>query len=293
MRRAYPMDPGLELASSTAYGSTTGNLDPNPRIKSPLLRSRVPRRYLRLHACTSEDMSLTCNPPYRTMTATTGLYRRIRASTERARDRIGLDQSDETRQSRPGIPAWRTARGNTECDRRCRSPMMASLSRARSWAAAMRNGGDGLGPDVYLRCTYHVPRIDLGPASRPVDPPAASGSCRSEAASAVLAPHRVTARDHHPGLGDQVSWSPPRHPSVAMVARSVTRPEASMRPNPYTTSGRPGGLASGIGRPAPGLSCRRRPGLAAGMTGATGPGSHGCLPDRRQLRTSFRVRGGT
>lgn len=61
-----------------------------------------------------------------------------------------------------------------------------------------------------------------------------------------------------------------------------------MRPNPYTTSGRPGGLASGIRRPTPGLSCRRRPGLAAGMTGATGPGSHGCLPDRRQLRTSFR-----
>jgi hypothetical protein len=58
----------------------------------------------------------------------------------------------------------------------------------------MRNGGDGLGPDVYLRCTYRVPRIDLRPASRPVDPPAASGSCRSEAASAVLAPHKVTDR---------------------------------------------------------------------------------------------------
>jgi signal transduction histidine kinase len=55
----------------------------------------------------------------------------------------------------------------------------------------MRNCGDGLGPDVYLRCTYRVPRIDLRPASRPVDPPAASGSCRLEAASAVLAPHRV------------------------------------------------------------------------------------------------------
>ncbi len=191
MRRAYPMDPGLELASSTAYGSTTGNLDPNPRIKSPLLCSRVPRYYLRLRACTSEDMSLTCTPSYQTMTAATGLYRRIRASTERARDRIGLDQSDETRQSRPGIPARRTARGNTECDRRCRSPMMAALSRARSCSAAMRNGGDGLGPDVYLRCTYRVPRIDLGPASRRVEPPPASGSCRSEAASAVLAPHRT------------------------------------------------------------------------------------------------------
>src|SRR5690348_14776803 len=142
-------------------GAPPGTRTPNPRIKSPLLCSRVPRYYLRLYACTSEDMSRTCTPSYRTMTAATGLYRRIRASTERARDRLGLDQSDETRQSRPGIPAWRTARGNTECDRRCRSPMMASLSRARSWSVAMRNGGDGLGPDVHLRCTYRVPRIDL------------------------------------------------------------------------------------------------------------------------------------
>ena len=47
---------------------------------------------------------------------------------------------------------------------------------------------------MYLRCTYRVPRIDLRPASRPVDPPAASGSCRSAAASAVLAPHKVTDR---------------------------------------------------------------------------------------------------
>jgi hypothetical protein len=70
-------------------------------------------------------------------------------------------------------------------------------------------------------------------------------------------------------------------PSAAMVARSVTRPEASMRPNPYTTSGRPGGLASGIGRPAPGLSCRRRPGLAAGMTGGNRPGQS-WLPPRQE-----------
>ena len=172
-------------------GAPPGTRTPNPRIKSPLLCSRVPRYYLRLHACTSEDMSRTCTPSYQTMTAAIGLYRRIRASTERARDRIGLDQSDEMRQSRPGIPAWRTARGNTECDRRCRSPMMASLSRARSCVSRDGNGGDGLGSDVYLRCTYRVPRIDLRPASRPVDPPAASGSCRSEAASAVLAPHRA------------------------------------------------------------------------------------------------------
>src|SRR5690348_3555698 len=67
-----------------------------------------------------------------------------------------------------------------------------------------------------------------------------------------------------------VSRSPPRQPSAAIVARSATRPEASIRPDPYTTSGRPGGLASGTGRPAPGLPGRRRPRPEAGMIGATG-----------------------
>src|SRR5437016_5600216 len=73
-----------------------------------------------------------------------------------------------------------------------------------------------------------------------------------------------------PASAVRVSRSPPRQPSAAIVARSATRPEASIRPNPYTTPGRPGGLASGIGRPVPGAPCRPRPGLAEGMTGATG-----------------------
>jgi hypothetical protein len=65
---------------------------PTPlRIKSPLLSSMIPRHYLRLRACTSEDMSLTCELPYQIMTAAIGLYRRIRASTEQAPNRIGLD----------------------------------------------------------------------------------------------------------------------------------------------------------------------------------------------------------
>ncbi len=62
-----------------------------PQIKSPLLSSTVPRYYLRLHGSTSEDMSLTCKLPCQMMTAATGLYRRIRASTDQARNRIGLD----------------------------------------------------------------------------------------------------------------------------------------------------------------------------------------------------------
>ncbi len=58
--------------------------------KSPLLSSTVTRYHLRLHSSTSEDMSLTCKPPCQMMTAATGLYRRIRASTEQAPNRIGL-----------------------------------------------------------------------------------------------------------------------------------------------------------------------------------------------------------
>src|SRR5690348_15488605 len=119
-------------------GAPPGTRTPNPRIKSPLLCSRASRYYLRLYACTSEDMSRTCTPSYQTMTAATGLYRRIRASTEQARDRIGLDQSDEMRQSRPGIPAWRTCA--------CRKPMPPGdthESRLRRGLAA--GGGSGPG----------------------------------------------------------------------------------------------------------------------------------------------------
>jgi hypothetical protein len=85
------MDPGPELASSTAYGSITGNLDPNPRIKSPLLCSRIPRYYLHLHVRTSEDMSLTCRKLYRIMTAAATRYRDIRANMEQTRNPHGLD----------------------------------------------------------------------------------------------------------------------------------------------------------------------------------------------------------
>jgi hypothetical protein len=192
------------------------------------------------------------------MTAATGLYRRIRASTERARDRIGLDQSDEMRQSRPGIPAWRTARGNTECDRRCRSPVMASLSRARSWSVAMRNGGDGLGPDVYLRCTYRVPRIDLRPASRPVDPPAASGSCRSEAASAVLAPHTVSA-SRSPGSSAAAS-ADGCGGAPATGAAGLAAPARGSSAEPTCTPGRTRQAGSRL------PCCRRGAGRSPGRT---------------------------
>jgi hypothetical protein len=74
------------------------------------------------------------------------------------------------------------------------------------------------------------------------------------------------ARDHHPGVGgeSQPVTAPPAqrgdgHP-VGDPARGVdpAEPVDHIRPA--------GGLASGIGRPAPGLPCRRPPGI----TGATG-----------------------
>jgi len=95
------------IKPQVSTGAPPGTRTPNPRIKSPLLCSRIPRHYLRLCARTSEDISLTCSPAYRMMTAATGLYRRIRASTEQAPNPIGLDHllrkvDGDGARSRPG-----------------------------------------------------------------------------------------------------------------------------------------------------------------------------------------------
>ena len=74
-------------------GAPPGTRTPNPRIKSPLLCSRLPRYYLRLYAHTSEDMSLPCRTSYRVTTATASPYRRVRASTERATRLLDLGHS--------------------------------------------------------------------------------------------------------------------------------------------------------------------------------------------------------
>ena len=72
-------------------GAPPGTRTPNPRIKSPLLCSMIPRYYLRLHARTSEDMPLTCMESYRIMTAAASPYRDIRANMEQTRNPEGLD----------------------------------------------------------------------------------------------------------------------------------------------------------------------------------------------------------
>jgi hypothetical protein len=72
-------------------GAPPGTRTPNPRIKSPLLCSEIPRYYLRLCARTGEDMALTCKKAYRIMTADASPYQGIRATMEQPWVVIGLD----------------------------------------------------------------------------------------------------------------------------------------------------------------------------------------------------------
>ena len=85
------MDPGPELASSTAYGSTTGNLDPNPRIKSPLLRNSIHQIYQELYASMLARYPQPAEAQYRVRTAGTWFYRDIRANMEQTWNTEGLD----------------------------------------------------------------------------------------------------------------------------------------------------------------------------------------------------------
>ena len=87
----------------------------------------IPRFYLRLHGCTSEDTSLPRVTSYRMMTAATGPYQRIRARMERAIWSIGLNQSHRTRRTRQSVPTWRATQGSTECDCQRRSSVVACL----------------------------------------------------------------------------------------------------------------------------------------------------------------------
>src|SRR5690349_1242515 len=110
----------------------------------------------------------------------------------------------------------------------------------------------------------------LSPARSPQRLRSVAGITTYGRAGTVTTPPGSRRATITPASPVTVSRSPPRQPSAAIVARSATRPEASIRPNPYTTSGRPGGLASGTGRPPPGLPGRGRPRPVPGMTGATG-----------------------
>ena len=71
-----------------------------------------------------------------------------------------------------------------------------------------------------------------------------------------------------PAAAVRVSRSPGCQPSALVMARSETRPEESIRPNPYSTSsgtaGTSGATATGRRRAVAGLPCSRPPGRARG-----------------------------
>jgi hypothetical protein len=66
-----------------------------------------------------------------------------------------------------------------------------------------------------------------------------------------------------PGSAVQVSRSPPDQVSAVMTARSQTRPEASMRAIPYTTSA--GADSTGTGLASGSRRAAADPARAAGM----------------------------
>ena len=76
-----------------------------------------------------------------------------------------------------------------------------------------------------------------------------------------------------PAAAVRVSRSPRSHPSMPVIARSATRPDSSIRPNPYTTSsgtaGTSGAAATGRRRAVAVFPCSWLPGRArGGMRGA-------------------------
>jgi hypothetical protein len=115
-----------------------------------------------------------------------------------------------------------------------------------------------------------------GPARRPQRRRRTAGIARQARAGTVTMPRGSRRATTTPGSAVRVSRSPSRQPRAQRaMAWSVTRPEASIRPVPYTTSAGADraapGPAMGSGRTASGLTRgvpARRPG--DGMTGGIG-----------------------
>ena len=113
------------------------------------------------------------------------------------------------------------------------------------------------------------------PARRPQRRRRTAGIARQARAGTVTMPRGSRRATTTPCSAVRVSRSPSRQPSAQVTARSATRPEASIRPVPYTTPAgtdrAAAGPARGSGRTAAGLARgvpARRPG--EGMTGAIG-----------------------
>ena len=113
------------------------------------------------------------------------------------------------------------------------------------------------------------------PARRPQRRRRTAGIARQARAGTMIIPRGSRRAVTTPGDAVRVSRSPSRQPRAQLTTWSVTRPDASMRPVPYTTSAgtdrAAAGPAMGSGRTEAGLTRgvpARRPG--EGMTGAIG-----------------------
>ena len=134
-----------------------------PRIKSPLLCSRIPGYYLRLCARASEDMPLTCETSYRIMTAAASLYRDIRANMEQTSNPEGLDHYGKHRHCvgqavpavRRKVPPEPAPAEDTMRNHRC-------LGGKRQRGTGRCSIAVGAGPSVYLLCTAGEPARPLG-----------------------------------------------------------------------------------------------------------------------------------
>jgi hypothetical protein len=112
-----------------------------------------------------------------------------------------------------------------------------------------------------------------GPARSPHRRRSVAGITRYGLDGMVTMPDGSRRAVTTPAAAVTVSRSPGCQPSAEVMARSATRPEESIRPNPYSTSsgaaGTSGTAATGRRRAAPVLPCSRVPGRArGGMRGA-------------------------
>ena len=99
-------------------GAPPGTRTPNPRIKSPLLRSSIQAIYQHLYASTLARYPQPAEAEYRMRTVDTGLYRDIRANMEQTWKTEGLDHygkwslQADGRYARRGPELWPETRLN-------------------------------------------------------------------------------------------------------------------------------------------------------------------------------------
>ena len=80
-KRVHKKRPGA-VKPQVRTGAPPGTRTPNPRIKSPLLRSSIQAVYQHLYASTLARYPQPAEAEYRMRTVDTGLYRDIRANLE-------------------------------------------------------------------------------------------------------------------------------------------------------------------------------------------------------------------